>query len=229
MSILPCELTLSTHAAERMVHRFKLSTSSLIKILNHKAYIAIDQEQGNTYILVWSPQDKAYIVLVLSINNGVILTVWNEQIYHRITGKRITRRTKKRLHTIYVQHSSLQNSLKIVPLNPQFQKQDSPYIVLVYLDCRLDQIKRLNLGRISSKLCSFIFKSPQHFDPLGLVENHSFARWLKERLTRSNILEKDIIGVSMNAKNMLPVTMLYNYASGFNLQGKVCRLNDIND
>jgi hypothetical protein len=210
LQTIETEYILSTHASERMVHRFKLSTYNLIKLIELKAYIAFDHTKKNDFLLAWSATDKRHIILVRDKVDGLIITVWNEQIYKRQRGKKISSSIKQELRKICLEMDLVEIKKTKEPDNTKFNKKNCPNLELCYLDTRAGRVKTINLGRINCKVCACAFKTPQKLDPFSLIGNQSFLIWVKQKLSRKTILEKDIIGFTLNAENIQPITILYN-------------------
>lgn len=210
LQTIETEFILSTHAAERMVHRFKLSTYNLLKLLELEAYIAFDYTKKNDFLLVWSATDKRHIILVRGKVDGVIITVWNEQIHKRQRGKKIPSCVKQELRKIRLEMGLVETKKTNQLDDTKFSKQNCPNLELCYLDTRTGRVKTINLGRINCKVCACAFKTPQKLDPFNLIGNQTFLIWVKQKLSRKTILEKDFIGITLNAENIHPITILYN-------------------
>ncbi|TIC80305.1 hypothetical protein [Crenobacter intestini] len=86
--------SLSAHAQMRLTERFSISTDELVRLLNTGLgkRIGHSLETHLIHILLWCPIEKAFLVCIQDVLNGIVLTVLTLDMYIRDYARNVTER-----------------------------------------------------------------------------------------------------------------------------------------
>ena len=81
--------THTKHGRERHIERFRMPMKKLCKMLDSGGYHDLGKAPGSfrEYRLVYSPEDKAFIVVVQDENSGRVVTVWRPHMFELMIKK----------------------------------------------------------------------------------------------------------------------------------------------
>lgn len=202
----PSRAIFSDHALERLQERFAISpfeVSYLLDTAQTSVDFRINFEVGIINRVLWVGQQHPFMVVKQDIQSGVVITVWTDQIFQEVIGRKISRKIlRQATQRFYFRPDS--NQSKPTPPAP-LQRHERPMVNIEYSCPHANKLSKRLLGRVEKGVCELAWQGEKWGVIESLVRSKHFYQWLHlccERKAKISIAQISSLSIYLDEENV---------------------------
>lgn len=202
----PVRAIFSDHALERLEERFAISpfeVSYLLDTAQTSVDFRMNFEGGIINRVLWVGQHRPFMVVKQDIQSGVVITVWTDQIFEEVAGRKISRKILQQATQRFFFRTNSDQSQATPPA--PLRRHERPMVNIEYRRQHANKPSKRLLGRVGKGVCELAWQGEKWGVIESLVRSKHFYQWLYlycERKEKISIAQISSLSLYFDEENV---------------------------